>query len=705
MKSIFLGCGLLFTLSFTCFGQESHLTCKHADPNTESLKQIKTLLAHSQKSTDLKIIPVVFHVLHQNGYENINDAQIWDALVNLNADFQRLNADSTLITAPFDTIKGKANFEFRLATIDPNGNPTTGIDRIFSVLTNVGDETAMINSWDSEKYVNIWVVRMTLPGLFGFTSNPLVSLNPCNQGIVILNESVGSIGTANPALKHLLTHEMGHYFGLFHTCGNQELLAQTCNYSDGIFDTPISKGNTSCNLNANSCDDTDDAASFAYWGFDPRDNIENFMESSYCQRMFTIGQVELMRSVIESPLYGRDQLWTTTNLIATGTGPSPTPPVSETAPHSNFSVWSNVNLGIPYTHGMICAGESIQFKTQNGLTPSGTTTYLWSFPGGTPSSDVIENPVVTYANPGYYQVTLTATNPHGSTTTTKNAMIYVSGSWPEFTGPIVQNFDLSGDFWQNQNLQEDNGYFQRIATSGTQNTGCFLLGNHYEADTTEPCYLTDPMQINQSRDNLISPAFDLSHTTGVTISFDYAYGSAAIPDSATEVLKFYYSRDCGRTWILKKTIADSALITAFVPQSANFIPAQNQWKQVSFPQTTMAADTKTRFKFEFTASNSSNNLYIDNFVIDGILGISDNELSGIGVFPNPSQKGGTITISGLSNAKSDLRISDLQGKRVYEKELSSSESEVQLTTDLKSGCYLVEITQNGSKFLTRLIIE
>ncbi|MGV3613130.1 MAG: M43 family zinc metalloprotease, partial [Fluviicola sp.] len=646
MKSILFGCGLAL-LAFNTFGQTNHLTCKHADPSTESLKQMKSLQNHSQKSTDLKIIPVVFHVLHQNGYENINDAQIYDALQILNEDFQRLNADTSFVDAPFDTIIGKVNFEFRLATIDPDGNPTNGIDRIFTPLTNLADESAMINEWDSHHYVNIWIVRtISNQGIAGFTTNPLQNNNPCHHGIVLLHSYTGSIGTASPSVDHSLTHEMGHYFGLFHTWGDQSL-GQTCNYSDGINDTPLSKGNDHCNLTANSCDDTNDAASFAYWGFDPRDNIENFMEFSFCTFMFTSEQAELMRNVAESPLYGRDQLWTPANLAATGTAGA-TPPVSMAAPNSNFSIWSNNNNLVPFTYGMICAGDDIQFTTQNGLIPSGTTYYSWSFPGGNPATSPLENPTVTYSNPGYYNVTLTATGPNGSNTSTRNAMIYVSGSWPEFTGPTVQDFNANGNFWHSFNMQEDAGYFQRIPTNGTQNSGCFLLGNHYEPGT-DTCF-ADPMQINLSKDNLVSPAFDLSTSTGVTVSFDYAYGSSAVPNVATEVLKVYSSRDCGKTWTLRKTLTDSALITASVLASDHFIPTANQWKNSGFAYSANATDTKTRFKFEFVASNNSNNFYIDNFVIDGVLGISDNELSGISIFPNPAQKGGTIGISGLSSS-------------------------------------------------------
>nr|WP_294859161.1 M43 family zinc metalloprotease [uncultured Fluviicola sp.] len=701
MKSIFSGCCILFTLSLNCLGQGGGLTCNHSDPTTESLKQIESLLTQTQKSTDLKIIPVVFHVLHQYGSENIPDLQIQDAIVTLNEDFRRLNADSTIITAPFDTIRGNVNFEFRLATIDPYGNATTGIDRIASPLTNVGNETAMINAWDPEKYVNIWVVKSTLPGIFGFTSNPLISLNPCNQGIIILNDYVGSIGTSQVQLKHSLTHEMGHYFGLFHTWGNQEI-GQTCNYSDGIADTPVSKGNSWCNMNMNSCDDSNDAASFAYWGFDPRDNVENFMEFSYCQRMFTLGQVELMRNVAESPFYGRNQLWTDSNLVATGTGPGPAP-VSLALPSSDFSIQTGISSSFLST--LTCVGDSV--KVFNASGQLNAISYQWSFPGGNPSTSSLPNPKVAYMAPGYYDMTLTTTNANGSNATTKSGIVYVSGSWAEFAGPTVQNFDVSGDFWQSQNTDNGSGYFQRIGTNGIQNTGCFLLGNHYEPDTTLPCYSSTMQQINLSKDNLVSPAFDLSNTTGVTVSFDYAFGCSAIPDSATEILKVYYSRDCGKTWIQKKIIEDTALVSVFAPQSASFIPGQNQWKNASFAFTSTASDTKTRFKFEFVASNYSNNLYIDNFVIDGVLGISDSELSAINVFPNPSQKGEKITISGLNFSNSKLKITDLQGKQVYQKELAIalSGSEIQLEADLKSGCYLVEVTQNNSRFLTRLIIE
>lgn len=706
MRSTLFCCLFLLLIQVRAVAQEHAFTCQQDNPTTKSLKNLKQLVNRSEKSTDLKIIPVVFHVLHQNGPENISDLQILDAVRILNENFQKMNADTSQVVSPFDTIIGKVNFEFRLATIDPAGNPTNGIDRILTPLTNSANDQSKLNSWDPQKYVNIWVVKtIGFSGVSGYAYNPLSAVpDECTDGIVMLHNYTGSIGTGAQFTRFFLTHEMGHYFGLFHP--HEDMFANPhiwCDYTDGISDTPRQIGNSSCNLTANTCNDLLYAESFNYWGSDVPDMTQNFMNSSHCMVLFTQQQAALMRSVVESPLYGRNQLWIDANLVATGTGPGAAP-VSAALPNAAFSIQSTSIANIPYLNGMICEGDDIQFVNQNG-SPAGTT-YSWSFPGGVPATSTLANPTVNYANPGYYDVTLTVTNAHGSVTSSRSAIVYASGSWPEFIGPTVQDFDLSGNFWQSQNTDDDSFYFQRIPDHGTQNTGCFLLENHYDPDTTMRCYQTSDQQINRKKDFLVSPAFDLSNSTNITVSFDYAYGSAADPDSSyDEVIKVYSSRDCGKTWTPRQTILGSVLITAFAAQESYFVPASNQWKQASFTYTTGAMDKRVRFKMEFSATNQSNNLYIDNFVIDGILGISDHELSGISVYPNPSKVGNSVTISGLYAAESTISIYDLQGKIVVEKAMNATGENVELDMHLKAGCYLVEVAQNDSRFLTRLVVE
>ena len=59
------------------------------------------------------------------------------------------------VTAHFKAIEGNPQVEFRLAQIDPNGNCTNGIDRIYTPWTNNATDLSKLNSWDNPKYVNV----------------------------------------------------------------------------------------------------------------------------------------------------------------------------------------------------------------------------------------------------------------------------------------------------------------------------------------------------------------------------------------------------------------------------------------------------------------------------------------------------------------------------------------------------------------------
>ncbi|MCX6269838.1 MAG: C25 family cysteine peptidase [Bacteroidetes bacterium] len=54
--------------------------------------------------------------------------------------------------------------------------------------------------------------------------------------------------------------------------------------------------------------------------------------------------------------------------------------------------------------------------------------WLWSFPGGTPIASNLQNPVVTYSNPGFFPVTLTVTNGYQTSTLTLNDYITVGAN-------------------------------------------------------------------------------------------------------------------------------------------------------------------------------------------------------------------------------------------------------------------------------------
>ena len=119
------------------------------------------------------IIPVVFHILHQYGPENISDAQIYDQMNILNEDYRKLNSDTSQTVLAFKTIAADAEIEFRLATIDPNGNCTNGIVRHVDPNTNwPNSAAAYAYTWPRNKYLNVYVVKSISSGAAGYTYLP-----------------------------------------------------------------------------------------------------------------------------------------------------------------------------------------------------------------------------------------------------------------------------------------------------------------------------------------------------------------------------------------------------------------------------------------------------------------------------------------------------------------------------------------------------
>lgn len=632
------------------------------------------------------IIPVVFHILHEYGSENISDAQVFDQMAILNRDYRKLNADTTDIVSEFQAIATDAHIEFRLATLDPNGNPTSGIEHIFTPLTNNADDDSKINEWPPEKYLNIWTVRTVNNGdVAGYTYLPsqIDSNNCLLDGIILQHDFIGSIGTGAPHSSRALTHEVGHYLGLRHLHGGAEI--GICG-DDGIADTPITEGSSSCQLNDDSCN--------------PGiiENVQNFMEFSYCLRMFTLGQVEHMRNVLNSSIIGRNNLISLSNLMETGV--FDTTITVNLPPISDFS----------FSDRNICEGATIQFSDASWQAP--VTIYSWSFPTGTPATSIDENPIVTYATEGFKSFTLTVTNSYGSSTKTITNGIYVSPLWAAFAGPYSETFDNPAVYWFGQNPNENSPEFVLAQNEGVDLSTCWKLNNFPDSVVSNSCGITGlyQAQLGGSKDYIISAPYDLANTTGITISFDYAYASgASVLSDITEKLKVYSSRDCGETWLSRTTVQDEDLVTVSYPENTDFVPANNlQWKTTSFNYISNSNDGHTRFRFEFTASDFSNNLFIDNFNVDGILGIIENGQLPIQltIAPNPVTSGGAIEVEvQSSNEEMLLELIDVNGIVLSSDKLTpTGESDtISIPITVAKGIYFLK-AQQGNRVVTHRVV-
>lgn len=123
----------------------------------------------------------------------------------LNKDFARLNADASNTPSRFQSIASGIKIKFCLANRDPNGNPTTGIERKLTTLTSFSPNDSKmkltsdggLDGWNRNKYLNLWTCNIT-GGILGFATFPggTASLD----GVVLLYSTVGN-GTLSPYNK------------------------------------------------------------------------------------------------------------------------------------------------------------------------------------------------------------------------------------------------------------------------------------------------------------------------------------------------------------------------------------------------------------------------------------------------------------------------------------------------------------------------
>lgn len=306
----------------------------------------EVLQNNSRSSAPVITIPTVVHVLYKNATQNISDQQIYSQIAVMNADYRRLNADTVNTPPVFDTIAADIQVEFCLASVDPDGNPTNGITRTatsggqlfgyFSPLEDAKyDSLGGKNAWPADKYLNIWVCEL-FPGLLGYAQFP--GDLPATDGVVITYTAFGNMGTvtAPSTLGRTVTHEVGHWFGLYHIWGDD---SDCITGSDSIPDTPNASAasQSDCNVTLNSCANED-----PWWGiFDPPDMVQNYMDYSNdsCMNMFT----RMQKARMHSFLYGD------ANRAALFTSPGGCNPlaVKPTATFDQyFSVYPNPTNGI-----------------------------------------------------------------------------------------------------------------------------------------------------------------------------------------------------------------------------------------------------------------------------------------------------------------------------------------------------------------------
>jgi PKD repeat protein len=629
----------------------------------------------AKTTTATYVIPVVFHVIHNYGPENITDAQLKDGLDIVNKTFRKQHPNNSSIVAAFQPIHADCDIEFKLAQKDPNGNCHSGINRIASTLTSSGDHRVKnLIHWPPTQYLNVYVVA-NAAGLAGHAIWPSdADTIPLWDGIVLSHSYVGTFGTSDLTRSVAFAHECGHYLNLQHIWGGNNVpgfyfypcadVNKDCNIDDLVADTPPTIGWQSCNLTGASCGNV-------------VDNVQNAMDYSYCNIMFTDGQKARMTACLNSTIAGRNNLWQTSNLVATG--------IYTTAPLCKADFISNKT--------MVCPSASSVTFTNTSY--NGTFTSLqWTFAGGTPSVSSTSNPTVSYSTPGSYPVTLKVKNGTDSVITTKQNYINVQTT----TGaayPFIESFEtvtsLNGLQWYTNNLDTGSTWQLTNLAASTGSTSV-MIDNFNSA-------------IN-GKDELYSRAINLSGASGLSINFKYAF--ARKDTSNKDQLQLFGVTACGGTNISRFNAIGSLLETVPV-QATAFYPTQiTDWKSVSATLPGILLTTGFRLKFIFSA-NGGNNIFIDDINIDITTGTKDisEMIQDASIFPNPTSNTCALKFNLLQAKTLTINIFNVIGEKVYSLPKNVYEEgtqEIKLNThNLSNGMYFVQIS-DGTRAISKPLV-
>lgn len=686
MKKALLALAMGLLVAFTTTAQEARKHCYTTEMTAEYLQQnpqyrqqmqqleqftaeyVKNHKAERIGSRTVYIIPLVFHIIHNYGPENISDAQVYDAVNVLNRDYRMLNADTSIVIADFQALRADCEIEFRLANKDPQGNCTNGIDRVVSALTDNADDNAKFNPWDHTMYLNIWTIHAfssAHAGAAAYAYYPGAS-SAAVDGVIARSDYVGSIGSSSPTNSRTLTHEIGHCLNLSHPWGSTNAPGVACG-DDNVSDTPETMGWDHCDLSGSICNPP------------IIENVQNYMDYSYCDCMFTYGQKTRMHAALNSAVGGRNNLWTSANLIATGTDGSP---LQVCAPNTDFE-------GDIMT---ICEGASVSFSDLcwNGQ----PTSWNWDFPGGTPATSTDSMPTVTYATAGTYNVTLTTSNAAGSSSATRTNYVRVSGA-PSLSIPFSESFEVAGTFPGTDGYinNPDNGTtWTRITTAGSAGTASIRINN----------YTNTAGQI----DEWITAGYDFSNVTSLTMTFKVA--NAQRNSTSNDELRVAGTLNCGRTWNTRYTKAGASLATAGIV-STSFTPSAAQWRLETVPVNVFNLKPNVKFRFQNT-SDRGNNTYVDEININGTFvgvdEISDLEL-GFALYPNPSAGNSNVQFMLTKTQNVSLDVKDITGRQVAEilnQEVGNGLHEYQIPVTTP-GIYLVDLRVGDKHHVRKLVIS
>jgi PKD repeat protein len=343
--------------------------------------------------------------------------------------------------------------------------------------------------------------------------------------------------------------------------------------------------------------------------------------------------------------------------------------------------------------------DMVSFTDQSVYDP---TSWLWEFEPNTVTfmegtSETSQNPMVMFDDPGFYHVTLTATNANGDGVLTMENMLEVEG--------IEINFEEDFEDEESNGLILSSSLESRVRIDERAAHPDSEFGLHFDGGAPGswsggPTNTTPEEAWEENTD---------FHGFAQNCNVD-----AIGVEGVTLTMDMRQTFSVGNTYSWFRVLINGEPVPD-VYGVVNFNPETNEdpWTTLTFDLSEygnsafdITLQTATYLQDGFSGTEGDN-VFIDNIMISNTTSVGDQESTGPGVitYPNPARDRLNYSVNIESNYT--VTLMDVNGKMVYSEEISGNESQTG-TIDVSSytpGIYLLNITAGDTSVNKKVIIE
>ena len=408
------------------------------------------------------------------------------------------------------------------------------------------------------------------------------------------------------------------------------------------------------------------------------------------------------------------------------------------APVADFSIETNFD----------CAPATIQFI--NGSSPN-TTEWLWTFDGGSPNTATVENPAITFNDPGTHTVTLTASNAVGSSMFSINITLggapvigfgsSVNELTTTFTNQTMDAITFSWDFGDGNSSIEENPIHTydepgnyTVILSATNACGTTTLSQQVEVVGQEAVASFTSSEVNGCLPFTVT--FE-DTSTGSPTGWNWTF-LGGIPSTSTEQNPTVVYNSAGTFDVnLEVTnpagtssVEQTSYITVSENPMADFIVTVNMDGNVDFINNSnfgdsyewifgdgstslenapnYTYDTSGLYIVQLIVTNSCGSDTMTQEILIDITGVEDvTFLEKFDLFPNPNNGDFTLHIEGQPLDELEVSLYNILGQRIFQEQIDFISGQLikdyQLSR-LAAATYILQI-KSEHKMIHRKVVK